>query len=104
MDIRTIDGMEFAELNEWQTEYILGASFGTHYISSLEVKQIRENVELEGRHGHELQAIRNSVVRLLADAGSTARTDGDWDTFDRLHNNMMAITAVIDDKLWKEAV
>ena len=104
MKTRNINGMEFAELTERQTEYILGAQFKRHYITHLEIKQVNENLDLEGRSDDELHAIRNSVVSLLADASSEARSDEDWANFDRLNNNMMAITAVIDDKLWKKVI
>lgn len=104
METRNINGMEFAELDDKQVDYILGAQFKRRYITHLEIKQVNESLGLDGRSADELHAIRNSVVSLLADASSEARSDEDWAAFDRLHNNMMAITAVIDDKLWKEAV
>ena len=56
---------------------------------------------LAGKTVQELTAIRNSVVRHLADLTSAAREAGDVKSFNDLHNNMSGITAVIDNYIFK---
>ena len=92
--------VEFAELTPEQVEYIETAEFGKYVVKHGEIERTIDALGLRevGRDG--LQAVRNSVVRHLADLGSAAREAGDWDTFDRTRRNMSAITAVIDNRVY----
>jgi hypothetical protein len=86
----------FATLTTDQITYIENAGIGAFLVSKEQIDSIADVLDLAGKTVQELAAIRNSVVRHLADLSSAAREAGDWKTFDQMHNNMSGITAVID--------
>lgn len=81
--------------------YIAAMDIDSMVITGKQVSQIRQLLDLDVRTDYELGSLRNEVVRTLADASSMARGDNDWNAFDRLNTAMSAITAVIDDTLYR---
>lgn len=80
--------------------YVVATNIDSMIVTGKQVAQIRELFDLDVRTVHELRSLRNEVVRTLADATSYARRAQDMDAFDRAHNAMSAITAVIDETLF----
>ncbi len=81
--------------------YITAMDIDSMVITGEQVAKVRDLLGLDFRTNDELGRLRNDVVRTLADASSAAREDGDMQAFDRLTTTMSAVTAVIDDTLWK---
>ena len=80
--------------------YVTATNIDDMFVTGRQVAQIRAIFDLDVRTNYELQSLRNEVVRTLADASSLARDVHDMDAFDRTHNAMSAITAVIDETLY----
>ena len=81
--------------------YVTATDIDSMVITGKQVAQIRDLFDLDVRTNYELQSLRNEVVRTLSDAASYARKMHDMDAFDRTHNAMSAITAVIDETLFQ---
>lgn len=90
----------FAELTEKQIDYIESAQFDRMIVTKSDIAEATEVLELEGKAHEQLTAIRNAVVRHLADLKAAKRDTGDWAEFDRLSNNISAITCAIDGLLY----
>jgi len=91
----------FATLTTNQINYIENAGIGDFFVTNEQVETTASMLDLAGKTVQELTAIRNSVVRHLADLTSAAREAGDVKSFNDLHNNMSGITAVIDNYIFK---
>ena len=81
--------------------YVTATDISYVVVTGKQVAQIRDLFDLDVRTVHELQSLRDEVVRTLSDAASYARKMHDMDAFDRTHNAMSAITAVIDETLFQ---
>jgi hypothetical protein len=94
--------MNFATLEPIVVARLASHDWDPHIITGKDVRMVAGVLRLERMDADELTATRNAIVRAFGDAShdvmeSNGR-DGDWD---RLHNGMSAITAVIDQYLWK---
>lgn len=90
----------FASLTETQKSYLENATINGCIITRAEIAEAKEVLGLVGKTVEELTAIRNSVVRHLADFGNEAREAGDWDKFDQSRANMSGITCAIDSVIY----
>lgn len=97
-----MEGIKFAELNEWEVSFIENVGIGDIIITGKQVEQVKAVLMLEKKDGFELQAIRNSVVKHLSDKSSKASEAGDWEAFNQYHNNMSGITVVIDNMMYSK--
>ena len=96
----TIDEITFAELTDEQKTFIERAQIGDMFVTSEQVDEIAETFALNGKSRDELRAIRNSVVRYLSDLTSIARMLENVKEYDRYHNALSGITAVIDHTIY----
>lgn len=80
--------------------YISAMEIDSIVVTGRQVATIRDLLSLDCLTVPELNRLRNKVVRVLADASSAARNDGDWKAYDRLSTAMSATTAVIDETLF----
>ena len=94
------DEIRFAELDADQLDYIEHAGIGPVFVTRAQATATRAELRLDGMDLDDLQAIRNAVVRHLADLKSNARDKRDTEAFDRLGQNMSGITAVIDHLIY----
>lgn len=92
--------MEFANLTAEQKTYLENAGIGDCFITRDQIAQATEILGLAGKTREELRAIRNSVVRHLADIKTAAREAGDWSLFDTMANNLSGITCAIDSLIY----
>lgn len=90
----------FAELTEKQINYIEGAEFDRMIVTKTDIAEASEALELDGKTHEELTAIRNAVVKHLANLKGIRRDAGDWGEFDRLNTNLSAITCIIDSRIY----
>lgn len=91
----------FATLTTNQINYIENADIGDFFVTNEQVETTVRTLDLAGKTVQELTAIRNRVVRHLADLTSAASEAGDVKSFNDLHNNMSGITAIIDNYIFK---
>lgn len=89
-----------ANLTAEQKSYLENAGIGDCIITGEQVKEAEEMLNLSGKSFEELYAIRNAVVRHLADIKTAAREAGDWGLFDQMANNLSGITCVIDNAIY----
>lgn len=92
--------MKFAELTNDQKAFIENAEFHPVFVTGKQVKEAAEVLELDGKNFEELTALRNAVVKFLADLKGSKRDAGDWAEVDRLNVSISALVAVIDDRIY----
>ena len=90
------DGMRFARLDDDQLRYVEHAGIGPAFVTRAQATATRAVLGLDGMGADDLLAVRNAVVRHLADLKRAARDGRDMEAFDRLDRNMSGIAAVID--------
>lgn len=86
----------FAELTTEQVAFMVAYKADKAVVSYDEINKILEVFHLNGKNTKEVASARNSVVRLYAEIRSNARANGDWELFDRMNNNMSAMTCAFD--------
>lgn len=92
---------QFAELTASQVKSLKAMGIGDTFVTNAEVEYVREVLGLEGIEDvEELRAIRNTVVRELADASDELMEAGDRKGFWQMRDNMSGITAVIDSAMY----
>lgn len=92
--------MKFAELTNDQKAFIENAEFHPVFVTGEQVKEVSKVLELDGKSFEELTALRNAVVKYLADLKACKRDAGDWAEVDRLNVSISALVAVVDDRIY----
>ena len=100
MNVKTINGMQFAELNPAQEALIENYEYNDRYVTINEIRFTEKALELYGKSIEELRAIRNSVVKYLSDRFDFYRERDAADCAMRVRNNMSAVTCVIDNMIF----
>lgn len=90
----------FAKLTDEQKAYMERVQIGDMFVTPAQIDEIADTFALDGKTEDELRAIRNSVVKYFGAITSAARTCGSWKSYDRAHNALSGITAVIDHALY----
>ena len=71
-------------------------------VTMTDIRMTEKALELHGLDPEELMAVRNSVVMYLAERSDDVfEKHGRNDTWDRLRTNMSAVTAVIDNRIYR---
>ena len=98
---------QFAVLKSYQKVYLLNAGIEPVIIRGEQIDEACRVLNLEGLDEQGLRAMRNAVVRFLANAKDECRDEEtgefiDGARFFQLSDNMSGITAVIDNIMWRK--
>ena len=93
--------MRFANIEQEVVDKVLNVEIDLVFVSNESARQIVDILELDGKDDDELRAIRNTMVRTIADMEQEAIDNDDKDLFFELSTKMSGITCVIDNMIWK---
>lgn len=81
---------------------LVNLKIGDEVITENQIKAVREILEIESDTFDEVQAKRNSVVKLFSDEKRKYRNDEIFDAknFVKYNNTMSGVVVVLDARLW----
>ena len=93
--------MKFAEIKMVKFVELMNVEIGDMFVSNEAMEQIENILELEEKSAEELTAIRNTVVRTIAEEFVKPMDEAkNYKEAIRYETKMSGITAVIDNRLW----
>lgn len=75
---------------------------GRYFIDASSVELVKMVLELAGDSPEELQAKRNSIVKLTSDMKDVERKNGNFETYDEISVLQSSVVSVIDSILLSE--
>lgn len=93
--------MRFANIEQEVMSKVLDVEIDLVFVSNESARQIVDILKLNGKDEDELRAIRNTIVRTIADMEQEAIDNNNKDLFFELSTKMSGITCVIDNMIWK---
>lgn len=93
--------MRFANIKQEVMNKVLDVEIDLVFVSNESARQIVDILELNNKSEDELRAIRNTMVRTIADMEQEAIDNDDKDLFFELSTKMSGITCVIDNMIWR---
>ena len=98
---REVNKMRFANIEQNVIDRVLEVEIEEVFVSAKAVREVRAILELDDKTIDEMRAIRNTIVRTIADMEQKAIDNNDKKLFSELATKMSGITCVIDNIIWR---
>lgn len=93
--------MKFANIENEVINNVMNVEIDEFFITNESIKQIRNILNLDGKSVDELRAIRNTIVRTIAEMRDRAFEENNYECFRNLSTKMSGITCAIDGVIWE---